>query len=265
MINAKIIISEIHYGKSFENLFPMALQKCREIENPNLAIRFLLKMGDASMTAALGILDLLDEKNKGALLCSLVNMYSGEILSALNLYLEKNEFGKNVKIGDIFLMQEAAGSLVLMGNDIKVNYSGLVNNSYVQDKIKDIAGNMVSGVSKISWLKQAAQDSAGFAAKAAVQIAPGKVEEIGISLLEKPENKKKLMAQAAQILMEKGVCLTLDDCFFVQEPDMETWSAEEHNKDRTVFSEELEEAIIDAVVGYLKVLIKDADGGSAYA
>ena len=41
--------------KSLAELFPLGMEKCSKIENPNLAVRFLLKMGDASMTAALGI------------------------------------------------------------------------------------------------------------------------------------------------------------------------------------------------------------------
>ena len=55
MVNVKIVISEIKYGKSRAELFPLGMEKCSKIENPNLAVRFLLKMGDASMTAALGI------------------------------------------------------------------------------------------------------------------------------------------------------------------------------------------------------------------
>lgn len=68
MINARINISEIEYEKSLANLFPIGLEKCRKMENPNLAIRFLLKMGDTSMEAALGILNRMDEKNKGELI-----------------------------------------------------------------------------------------------------------------------------------------------------------------------------------------------------
>lgn len=64
-----------------------------------------------------------------------------------------------------------------MGYDIRINYSALAGNSQVQDKIRDIAGSMVSGVSKLGWLKEAAADGAGFAAKAAAQLAPDKIEK----------------------------------------------------------------------------------------
>ena len=67
------------------------------------------------------------------------------------------------------------------------------------------------------------------------------------------------MTWVAQILTEKGVCLTLEDCFFVQEPDSETQGVYDQEKDKKVFPEELEDALMDAVVGYLKVLLNDAN------
>lgn len=255
MINVKIVVSEIDYEKSFANLFPIALKKCSEIEKPNMAVRFLQKMGNTSMTAALGVMNQMSEDGKGELLCALVNLYSGEIRTALKEYLSKNEFGQNVEFGGISLVQEPSGRLALYGYDIKVNYSGLADNDQVQDKIKGIAGNLVSGISKISWLKDAAADGAGLAAKAAAGLAPGKLEKIGISMLEKPENKKKLMAWTMQVLTEKGICITLEDCFFTQEPDSGTWSVDMQEKNSKVFPEKLEEEFVDAVVRYLKALL----------
>lgn len=260
MINVSIVVSEIDYEKSFANLFPIAIKKCNEIEKPNRVIRFLQKMGNASMAAALGVMNRMTERGKGDLLCSLVNLYRGEIQATLKTFLDQNEFGKNVEFGDIFLEQDAAGRLALYGYDIKVNYSGLADNAMVQDKIKGITGNIVGGLgSKIGWLKEAAADGVGFAAKAAAGLAPGKIEKIGISILEKPENKKKLIAWISQILAERGVCLTLENCVFTQELNSATWSADILEKDRKVFTEELEEELMDAVVKYLKVLLDNTD------
>lgn len=256
MINVKIIISEIDYEKNFANLFPLALKKCSEIKNPNRVIRFLKKMGDASMTAALGVMNQMTDKGKGELLCALVNLYSVEIQTALKDYMSKNQFGKNIQFGDILLIQEPAGCLALYGYDIKVNYSGLADNDQVQDKIKGIAGNMVSGVSKFGWLKDAAADGAGFAAKIAAGLAPDKVEKMGISMLEKPENKKKLMTWTTQILQDKKICLMLEDCIFTQEVNSDTWIVDVQEKSKKTFPEELEEELTDAVVRYLKLLLE---------
>lgn len=132
MIHARIIISEINYEKSFANLYPAGIKKLCDIEEPNIAVRFLKNMGDASMTAALGVMNLMTEKRKGELLCVLANLYNAEIKAALKSYLEKNELGKNVQFGDIFLTQDSAGHLALFGYDIQVNYSGLAENAKVQ-------------------------------------------------------------------------------------------------------------------------------------
>lgn len=257
MINAKIIVSEIDYEKSFANLFPIAIKKCSGIENPNMPIRFLKKMGDASITAALGVMNLMTERGRGELLCALVNAYSAEIRTALQSYLKKNEFGKNIEFGDIFLVQDSSGHLSLSGYDIRLDYSGLADNDKVQDKIKDIAGNMVGGISKIKWLKEAAADSASFAVKAAAMLAPDEIEKKGIAILEKPENKKKLTTWAAQILEEKGLCLTLEDCFFSREPDSGKRNIGDSEKDKSAFNEELTEELMDAVVRYLKMLLEE--------
>lgn len=257
MIHAKIIISEINYEKSFANLYPDGMKRLNEIEEPNRAVRFLKKMGDVSMAAALGVMDQMTEKGKGELLCALGNLYHEEIQAALKSYLEKNELGKNVQFGNIFLTQDSAGYLALFGYDIKVNYSGLAENAKVQDKIKDIAGNMVSGISKISWLKEAAADGAGFAAKAAAKIAPDEIEKLGISILEKPENKKKLLSWAAQVLSEKGLCLKLENCVFSQESNLIECGADSSEVKNIGFSEELEEELSNAVVRYLKVLLEE--------
>lgn len=259
MINVSIIVSEIDYEKSFANLFPVAIKKCNEIEKPNMAVRFLQKMGDTSMVAALGVMNQMTERGKGALLCGLVNLYKEEIQAALQAYLEQNEFGENVKFGDIFLKQDAASCLALYGYDIQVNYSGLVGNAMVQDKIRNITGNVISGISKIGWLKEAAAGSAGFAAKAAAGLAPDKIEKIGISILEKSENKKKLMTWTAQILSEKGICLALADCIFTQESIFEEQSIVVQEKNKKFFPEELEEELMDAVVKYLKALLDKTD------
>lgn len=261
MINARMDISHIDYEKSLANLFPAGMKKCSEIENPGMAVRFLKKMGESSMTAALGIMNLMTQKGKGELLCALVNLYRLEIQTALAAYLKENELGKNVRLGDIFLFQDLEGHLALSVYDIKINYSGLADNAQVQNKIKDIAGNMVgnagSMISKIGWLKEAAADGAGLAAKAAAKLAPDEVEKLGISVLEKPQNKKKLLAWMDKILAEKGLCLTLEDCIFSQEQSPKEQHTNVLEIEKVGFSEELEEELMNAVVRYLKVLLKE--------
>lgn len=260
MICAEITIKEIQYEKSFENLFPMGMEKCRKMENPNLAIRFLLKMGDLSMTAALGILGMMGEKSKGELLCGLANLYCREILSELNALLQKDELGKNICIGDIYMAQNSGGRLSFMGQNIQVDYSGLMKNDVVKQKISDYASKAVkkSIFGGIDLLQKIAADGVNYAAEVAVGIAPKEVEKKVLSVMDKEENKGKLLQMAEQVLEEKGLCIKLEDFVFMQLEDSDAQSgsdAESVEERKFELSPELEEKLLDAVAGYLKMLL----------
>lgn len=262
MIHARITIKEIQYAKSFEKLFPMGMEKCRQMENPNMAVRFLLKMGTASMTAALGILNLMDEKSKRELLCKLVNLYAQEIQSALNVLLKKDELGKNICIGDIYMAQDSGGQLLFIGQNIQVDYGSLVQNDTVKQKIGDYANKAVkkSKFSGIDILQKVAADGANFAVGAAVGIFPNKVEKKVLDVINGNENKGRLLQMAEQILDEKGLCLKLEDFVFEQETDsvLQNEPVVETVKEKKFeFSPELEEGLLDAVVGYLKMIVKE--------
>lgn len=255
MISAKITIREIHYGKCFENLFPTGMQKCRKMENPNLAVRFLLKTGDASMTAALGILELMSEKSKGELLCLLVNLYCREIQSALNALLQKDEMGKCIRIGDIRMVTgDRDGRLTLIGGDIRVDYGSLVKNDTVKQKIGDYAGKTVKktifGGSEA--LRKMVESTAGSVAEFAVGVAPNEVEKKVLSVMNKEENKNRLLPITEQVLAEKGLSLKLEDVVFVQNGS----AAGSLETGKFELSGELEEELLDAVARYLKMLLE---------
>lgn len=262
MISVKITIKEIHYEKSFESLFPMGMQKLQKVDDPNLSIRFLLKMGHASMTAVLGILELMNEKSKGEILCNLVNLYCPEIQSALNILLQKDDLGKNIAIGDIYMAQETGGRLIFIGRDIKVNYDRLAKNDTVKQKIGEFANEAVkkSIIGKIDLLQKAVANGAGIAAEVAAGIAPKEVEKKILSVMNKDENKWKLLRMAEQVLAEKGLCLILEDAVFTQEDSsaLQAVPAQETGKERKFeMSAELEEELLDTVARYLKMLLKE--------
>ncbi len=266
MINAKITIKEIHYGQSFENLFPMGMQKCRKMENPNRAVRFLLKTGDNSMTAVLGILEMMTEKSKGEVLCRLVNLYCREIQSALNAVLQKDEMGKNIDIGDIYMAQDYDGRLTLIGRDIKVDYGSLAKNDTVKQKIGEFANHAVqkTAFGGISSIRKVVADGAGLAAEVAAGVVPKAVEKKVLSVMNKEENKGRLLPMAEQVLDEKGLSLKLEDVVFMQEESsaLQSVSTVESEKERKFeLSGDLEEELLDAVAGYLKMLLENSVSG----
>lgn len=262
MINVRINISEIDYEKSFANFFPVGIEKCRKMENPNLAVRFLLKMGDASMTAALGILNLMEEKSKGELLCGLVNLYCREILSALNGFLQKDELGRNISIGDIYMVQDSEGRLSLAGRDIQVDYSSLMKDDTVKQKIGDYAGETMKKTifGRSDVLRKVVEGTAGSVAEFAVRTAPDMTEKKLLSVMNKEENKKRLLHMAEQALEERGLCVSLEDFAFVQEMSSEIQGeavVEDAKERKFELSPALEEELLSAVAKYLKILLKE--------
>lgn len=257
MINAEIVIKDIQYERSFENLFPMGIEKCKEMENPNLVVRFLLKMGDASMTAALGILNLTDKRSKNELLCGLANLYCREIQSTLNMLLQRDELGKNIQVGDIYMVSDYEGRLSFRGRNIQVDYGSLAKNDTVRQKIGDYASEIVkkSRFGGGELLQRIAAGGAGLAAGVAAEIAPQEVEKKVLSIMNRAENKSRLLKMTEQVLEDRGLCLKLEDFIFVQEDaqDIRDDVDRKSEKERKFeLSPETEEGLLDAVVGYLK-------------
>lgn len=259
MINARIMIREIDYEKSFANLFPVVLEKCRKLESPNLAIRFLLKMGDASMEAALGILNRMNEKSKGELLCGLVNLYGRELQSALNAFLQKDELGRNIRIGDIYMARTPKGKLVLVGENIKIDYGNLLKNDTVKQKIGDFAGKAIKKTvfGGSDTLRKVVEETAGSVAEFAVGVAPDMAEKKALSVISQKENKSRLLDMAKQALEGKGLWVHLEDFNFGQEAlsGMQGEMIAKNAKERRFeLSPALEDELLDAVAGYLKFL-----------
>lgn len=254
LITVKIEIGTIDYEKSFKELFPIAMKKLEMIENKNLVLRFLVKMGEESMTAVLGILEKLDDWSKGEILCCIIRLYGEEIVAKLNEMLAKDAIGKNMEINRIFLVQKEE-HMELYAYGAKVDYRGLLDNPDIERKVKDAAENMAQGFGKT--FQEVAGNNAGTLAKIAARMMPGKVEDIGLNLLQKEKNKQKLLSLSEKALQDKGVWLDLIDFQFeqmdFQNEDLDfIWS-----DDRKVqlFSKELEEKILDAVVEYIKPLL----------
>lgn len=267
MIHAEIAIGEIQYEKSFRNLFPGVIETCKKMNTPNLAVRFLLKMEDASMTAVDGILNRMDEKCKGQLLCSFANLYCQEIQEALNTHLQKDELGRNIGIGEIYMGQDAGGQIFLIGRNIKADYSAIMKNNTVKQKIGEYANQAVkkSIFGGIGLLQRAASEGAGIVAEIAAEAAPDVTEKTMIAIMNNEGNKNRLLQMAEQVLEERGIYVKLKDFVFVQEENFDLQEdaagkiVEERGSSerKIVLSPDLEEGLLDAVTGYLKSLVKE--------
>lgn len=146
-----------------------------------------------------------------------------------------------------------------MARNVQVNYSGLMKNDAVKQKIGDFANQAVKKTvfGKFDFLSKIAKDGAGLAAEAAVAAAPQAVEKKVLSMMNKEENKQKLLVMVGQVLEEKGIYLKLADFVFTQEEIFieSEQVVEEEQEQKFELSPELEEGLLDAVAGYLKSLL----------
>lgn len=179
----------------------------------------------------------------------------------MNALLQKDELGRNICIGDIYMAQDTEGRPVLVGGNIKVDYGSLVKNDSVKQKISDFAGKAVQktmfGGSDV--LRKVVEDTAGSVAEIAVGIAPDMAEKKALSVINQKENKGRLLHMAEQVLAERGLCVKLEDFAIVQEAalKMENKAVVSDGQERKLeLSPALENELLDAVAGYLKMLTK---------
>ncbi|RGZ01773.1 hypothetical protein DXA13_00110 [Clostridium sp. AM58-1XD] len=270
MIHGEIKISEIDYEQSFSSLFPAVLNKCAKMETTNLLVRFQKKMGEDSITAVLGILELLPQRRKSELLCRLVMFYGQELAVLTNRFLEKDELGRNFKIGDISMIQDEEERLLLCLQDVKVDYNGLMQSELVHQKIGDAAGRLAEKLGG-SIFRHIAEGSVNLAANAFVNMAPDGVEKSIISIMEREEVKEKLLRWAEEKVQKKGICLWLEDLSLIQgdtdyagNADVADRERSENEMKQEIFQKgkleipwELEEELLDAAAEYLKSLLKE--------
>lgn len=121
--------------------------------------------------------------------------------------------------------------------------------------MKDAAENMAQGFG--SLIQEAVGNKAGILAKAAARVAPGEIERMGLNLLQKEKNKQKLLALCENTLHDKGVWLELVDFELEQSKNGKEIidCPQEAVEKARLFSEELEEKVLDVIVDYIKPLL----------
>lgn len=284
MIHAIIKIKEIDYEKSFINLFPRVMEKLNQKEHKNLAVRFLQKMGDSSVPAVLGTLDRMTEKGKGELLIKIVNAYQQEFLVLLNHFLEKKNLGNQIQIGSFCMGWNKKGQMVIAVRDVKADGAEILQNDRVQQKIRDFAGAKAAKIGRSSVFQLLAANSVNAAAKFAANRMPDEMEKMAISVMEKPENKKRILNLAEQAMEKNGLCVKLEDISFRQaDASRENVRAAENTAQSAAagesaatsenvpageggkrerglegleFSSELEEEILNAAAEYFKEIVR---------
>lgn len=252
MINGKITITSVDYEKSFQSLLPKLIQKCGDMENPGLAIRFINKMGTDSLPVVLKIMRYMSDAEKEALLLAIIDSNRIQITEALNKFLADHDFGNAVQIGDISAVKmenEEGFSLVATG--VKIDYDALLKTRLVSENIDSYADRAAEkfGIGA-GFLKLAGRGVLRAGAKA----APGTIEQKAVDLLSKDGNREKVPAVLNEGLEKNGLYLEMNDFVLMHTADEGTDPnvIDEVRDSKLHLPESVEESLLDAVVAYLK-------------
>lgn len=253
MLTARIKIAKIDYNSTFHNFFPKIMEMLSENKKGSLGVKLLLKLGETSETAVIGILDRLDEIKKQEIICGVVARFSADIVRKLNEKLSEHEIGQCITVGSI-LAQRKSDGLWLTAENISVNYNRLASNQTVKDKINQTVSSAAE--KKAGLLGGAAKAIVGNNADKLVRtvavIAPNKAESTVLKYLNDEKNKQFILSAAEKALVEKGVIAEIADINISSAEDII-----ESVSDNNIVISDRENDIIDAVAAYLKELIEN--------
>lgn len=246
MFDIRITVGEIDYEKTMKALFPGILAKCRELESRNTLIRLFLELGEDAVEILLGIMGRLSDAAKQELLCQCMNGYRPVLTDRINEYLQTDSLGRNFVIRDIY-MERTAGGLELLGEGVRVDYNGLLENEGVQSRLDAAAASVkgLGGLGKI-FVQHTVK-----ALKTAAKAVPEETERLGLKLLQKEEIRRKLCDLAQGGLQKRGLILELKGLSFVQGCDSEEEGIVEIYSHSLRLTPELETELIKALAGYL--------------
>jgi len=253
MVNGKITITSVDYENSFRSLLPKLVQKSKTIENPGLFIRFLNKMGDDSLPIVLKIMGHMSGTEKEELLLAIIESNQVQISEALNKFLINHDFGNAIQINEIHavkMVSEEGFSLAVTG--VKIDYDALLKTNLVSkniDSYTDIVAEKLGGKGA-GFLKGAAK----IALYAGAKVAPGTIEQKAVALLNKKENKERVLQVLKEGLEKIGLYLNVKDIdlLHVQQEQSDPSVIDEVKDKKFQLPESVEESLLDAVVAYLK-------------
>lgn len=256
MINVYIKIGEINYEKTAEAMLEKVLKKWK-IQKPEGRIAgFLYILGDAALPALNGMLGGLSENQKNELFNILSYRYESELQSAVSKFIQGSTYGKDITITSVNAEIEKDGTMALAARGINVDYNGLVHSDLIKDQLRKAADKLPSITLGNTGIRDLAAGGAAKFAAGLTRVAPGQVEKKIIALVSQPDNKKKMLKYAAQILEEKGIYVSIQDVLFeqVSEEEAELQAREVQQMDGTI-PEELETTLWESIGGYLREII----------
>ena len=253
MLNGIILIEKIDYEKTFRSLYPVIKTKLEGIEEKNFAVRFLLKMGEMSITAIIGILALLEDSVKTEILCDVVNEYANVIADKINQKFSTDLLASAIHISAINLINEEAELRIQM-QGVVIDYYSLSKNILVQDKIMESAEKIDLGLGRS--VNKVFHKSAGKVAEMTAKFFPKELEKRGLDILLSNENRNRIIKIVENLLEENGIFLKIKEFQLKQSKEVRSEIYRMSSDNGRLFSTSIEDNIMDAVVQYIKSLLE---------
>ncbi len=269
MLNADIEIQKIDYENSVKNLVGRIMPKIKDKPEADMVVRLLQKLGNHAPDVFCNLIQYMPDRGKAKLICELVNQYQEKLTGMVNDALAQHELGKNIILGSIFFQAFEEGLLIYTQN-IKIDYSGILDNEAVQKKVEDTVQQYAdnSFLKKIPKLGGLLKENANTAAKAAAVLAPAAIEKKALQIIESPGNKEQMRALLEKVLKKEGLVLEIGQIHILgadmasikdhSKLEMEAAEAADgHSKGQEAqklgfaLSEEMQEQILEALSRYL--------------
>lgn len=226
-------VREINYGKCFESLIPRLTEKCRSKTNPNELEKLLVRLGDDTVPIMKKLLGFLDTDVWDQIIVWLIEEQNDRIVSSVNAALKEFLGTDAVVVGAVYALDEPGTKISLHAVKVKM------------DSKKLIESRALTGF-------------AGGAAKLAFKIASAEtIEKKGIRLLSSDFIKPNLIAILSDSLCEAGLFLTVSDVIIEEDSGKEMIPRmSDPEKDEGLFPDAIEDKMIDALVFWLKEILR---------
>ena len=207
MLNAVVKVNQIDYEANLKRVFPRVNANIKAITSDSAFVQKFQKLGDEAESVAFGILANIASDERGQIVADGVNANTDWMVWKFNGKAAKYTGGEIIKIGNVGMSAEG-DALVARCENISVIYKDLVGIESVKVRVERLLGGVAGSIATMG-------------VKAVTTIAPDKFEKTVIDLLGKPDNKKKLVAYANQLLKKYGFFANVVDIDLVQIPHVD--------------------------------------------
>ena len=234
MLTASIKILNIDYESTIQHVYPLISKEVVFTESKSTIIRLLQKLDSAALPVLTSMLYRVPKDTKDELLVRSLNAFSMDLIEKISEVFKGTEFGRCLTIGALYAYRKDEIHLVL--DRIDVDYPALLNTKQVNNAFSGYLGRF-SGLAKK-------------AAGVAFSVAPDALEQKGLELLLRDENKERLLTMIKSVFQEYGIMMDLTAIQIAHEIAHNDEVVEASQP--FVLTEKMENDILNALAGYLR-------------